>query len=75
MDFDSERIFYSDQSLRAPPPKFTDPFAVVDPAVTPGADENGDPNNVNAADDAKYEEEKRRRKDNVQGKGRNNGVR
>jgi len=76
MDFDSERIFYSDQSLRAPPPKFSDPFAVTNATVSPGGDEN-DPNtdpNASTADDAKYEEEKKMRTQNVQGKGRNGGI-
>ena len=44
MDYDAERIFYSDQSLRAPPPKFTDPFAA--PVSPPENDENGDPQMV-----------------------------
>ncbi|GMH87538.1 hypothetical protein TL16_g10888 [Triparma laevis f. inornata] len=65
MDFDSERIFYSDQSLRAPPPKFSDPFAPI-----PAADENGDPNS--AAEEAanrKYEQEKMLRTNTISANG------
>jgi hypothetical protein len=41
MDFDSTRIFYSDQSLLAPPPDFTDPFSDDDV----DDEQNEDPNN------------------------------
>ncbi|GMH60385.1 hypothetical protein TrST_g5649 [Triparma strigata] len=70
MDFDSERIFYSDQSLRAPPPKFTDPFAPLPPPNEEQENNpNRDPNNPTAAEDAKYNQEKLSRSNNVSANG------
>lgn len=72
MDFDSTRIFYSDQSLLAPPPDFADPFE--DDENDEDALENEDPNNPLSEEqraalaqkraDKKYAKERRARESN-----------
>ncbi|GMI47778.1 hypothetical protein TrCOL_g5859 [Triparma columacea] len=70
MDFDSTRIFYSDQSLLAPPAEFNDPFDDENDDI----DQNEDPNNPltdeqraalqKKKEDRKYARERRAREAN-----------